>query len=421
MRALCWAVLLAAVSVAQAAPPQDAPRWWKGNLHTHTLWSDGDDYPEVIAKWYKDCGYQFLALTDHNRLQTGERWMDVMKSKGGPPALAHYRKSWGEDWVTTRTVDGKLEARLKTLEEFRKRLEVPGKFLLLQGQEVTDQYKAFPVHINASNVQALIKPQGGSNVVDVMQRNVNAILAQRRQTGQPILPHLNHPNFGWGVTAEDLMQVKGERFFEVYNGHPSVHNEGDKTHASTERMWDIILTRRLAELKSEVLYGLATDDAHNYHSVSNKLSNPGRGWVMVRAAALKPAALIAALEAGDFYSSSGVQLRDVQRDGAALAIEIEAEPGVEYTTYFIGTRRGYDAANEPIRQPSGEALRVTHRYSDDIGRVLAKVVGPKATYRLSGDEIYVRAKVVSSKTMTNPLLPGEKQAAWIQPLVPARP
>ena len=62
-------------------------KWWKGNLHTHTLWSDGDDYPEQIAKWYKDHGYHFLTLTDHNTLQTGERWIDVMKSKGGPPAL----------------------------------------------------------------------------------------------------------------------------------------------------------------------------------------------------------------------------------------------------------------------------------------------------------------------------------------------
>src|SRR5205814_702981 len=29
------------------------PRWWKGNLHTHSFWSDGDDFPEMIADWYK--------------------------------------------------------------------------------------------------------------------------------------------------------------------------------------------------------------------------------------------------------------------------------------------------------------------------------------------------------------------------------
>jgi len=31
--------------------PADAPpRWWKGNLHTHTFWSDGDDFPEMVAE-----------------------------------------------------------------------------------------------------------------------------------------------------------------------------------------------------------------------------------------------------------------------------------------------------------------------------------------------------------------------------------
>src|SRR5207248_5112732 len=27
-------------------------RWFKGNVHTHTLWSDGDDYPEMVALWF---------------------------------------------------------------------------------------------------------------------------------------------------------------------------------------------------------------------------------------------------------------------------------------------------------------------------------------------------------------------------------
>ena len=26
--------------------------WYKGNTHTHSLWSDGNDFPEMIAKYY---------------------------------------------------------------------------------------------------------------------------------------------------------------------------------------------------------------------------------------------------------------------------------------------------------------------------------------------------------------------------------
>ena len=56
---------------------QAGPRYWKGNLHTHSYWSDGDDFPEMIADWYKRHAYDFLALSDHNVLSEGERWIDA--------------------------------------------------------------------------------------------------------------------------------------------------------------------------------------------------------------------------------------------------------------------------------------------------------------------------------------------------------
>jgi hypothetical protein len=394
-------------------------KWWKGNLHTHTLWSDGDDYPEQIAKWYKGHGYQFLTLTDHNCLQAGERWIDVNRSKGGPPALAKYRVTWGDNWVQTRERGGRLEARLKPLKEFRGRLEVQGKFLLIPGEEVTDRWRNAPVHMNATNLDELIKPQGGNSVYEVMQRNMNALLTQRKETGQPMFLHLNHPNFGWGVTAEELMQVKGQRFFEVYNGHPIVRDAGDKLHVSTERMWDIMLTWRLAELKLGILYGLATDDAHNYHGMAPNRSNAGRGWVMVRAPKLEAGSLITAMENGDFYSSTGVTLREVKRTTEGISLSLVAQPGVKYTTQFIGTRVGFDRTSVPYKLASGAKMRVTHRYSDDVGTVLATVQGTRALYRFKGNEIYVRAKVTSSKRVVNPRGYPEFESAWVQPKVPA--
>ena len=40
-------------------------RFWRGNLHTHSTRSDGRLPPEAVAAFYKDAGYDFLALTDH--------------------------------------------------------------------------------------------------------------------------------------------------------------------------------------------------------------------------------------------------------------------------------------------------------------------------------------------------------------------
>lgn len=405
---------LCAADVTTSSP---AAHWWKGNLHTHSLWSDGDDYPEMIVEWYKTNDYHFLALSDHNALLQGEKWIDVTNNKGGVAALEKYLNRHGTNWVERRDFKGKEQVRLKTLNEFRKLSEEPDRFLLIPSEEISDRHLTAPVHLNATNLRELIKPQGGSNVLEVMQNNVNAVLDQRMRTGQPMFPHLNHPNFGWGVTAEELMRVQGERFFEVYNGHPAVHNEGDATHAGTERMWDIILTWRLAVLNMEPIFGIGVDDSHNYHAQGPDKSNTGRGWVMVRAPRLTPEAIIQAMEAGEFYASSGVRLKDARRGKDRYEIEIDPEEGVTYTTQFIGTRRGFDRSNEPVRNVAGEALRVTHRYSRDVGEVFAEVKGPKAAYTLKGDEIYVRTKIISSKPLKNPYREGETEAAWTQPLI----
>jgi len=406
--------LLSPIFVAHA---KDA-RWFKGNLHTHTLWSDGDAYPEVIIDWYKTNGYNFLALSDHNIVQTNSaHWIGVTNSRGGAIALTNYLKRFGTNWVERRTQNGTNEVRLKTFDEFRKLFDEKEKFLLLLGEEVSDRHLSSPIHMNATNLRELIKPQGGNSVSEVIQNNVNAVLEQRKRTKQPMIPHLNHPNWGWGITAEDILPIKGEKFFEVYNGHPGVRNDGDDTHASTDRVWDILLTKRLAELKLEPIFGLGTDDSHHYNGFEAKNNNPGRGWIMVQAKDLTPKSLIAAMEAGDFYASSGVQLKNVERGSKTYSIEIEPQEGVTYTTQFIGTRKGFDPKSEPLKTESGAALRVTHHYSKDIGIVLAEAKGTSASYELKGDEIYVRARIISSKPKVSPIK-GEVERAWTQPLVP---
>ena len=62
-------VLVLSVGTALAQAPQSpAKRWFKGNLHTHTLNSDGDSTPHEVTTWYREHGYNFLVLTDHNHL-----------------------------------------------------------------------------------------------------------------------------------------------------------------------------------------------------------------------------------------------------------------------------------------------------------------------------------------------------------------
>lgn len=410
-------LLLAACSTPSPTATHAAAagkRWFKGNLHTHSLWSDGNDFPEVVSRWYKDHGYDFMALSDHNVLAEGEKWIKVddVVRRGGRTGLQRYKEQFGDDWVETREREGKLEVRLRRLEEYRPLLEEAGKFLLIQAEEVTDRFEQRPIHMNATNVAERIEPQHGGSVQEVMRNNLRAVQEQSERLGVPIVMHLNHPNFGWAITAEDLAAVTEERFFEVYNGHPDVHQLGDEEHVSIERMWDIANTLRIAA-GAPPLFGLGVDDSHNYFNASG--STPGRGWVMVHASGLSADAITAALDAGDFYASSGVALREVRFENGELAIDIEAQRGVQYRTVFLGTRRGFDAASTPVMGEDGEVPNVTRRYSEQVGAALAVVSGPKPRYRWKGDELYVRAVVTADVPPENPVWEGQRQQAWTQP------
>src|SRR5579863_10299269 len=78
-------------------------KWYRGNIHTHTLWSDGDDYPEMVALWYRDHGYDFLSFSDHNTLLRKERWIKAIENKGGQKAFDKLNSRFPQNWVETRT------------------------------------------------------------------------------------------------------------------------------------------------------------------------------------------------------------------------------------------------------------------------------------------------------------------------------
>ena len=397
--------------------------WYKGNLHTHTFWSDGDAPPEIAVAWYKDRGYDFLALSDHNILSVGEKWIKVLDENPGgwPPSmtkakLADVRERFGSDWPITRIVEDTLEMALATLPKLKKKFEEPGKFLMIQAEEITDKYDGNPIHVNATNLLELIPPQGGNSTHDVLQRNIDAVYKQRKETGQGMLAHVNHPNFGWGIVAENLIELRGNTFFEVYNGHPAVRNWGDDAHPGTDRMWDIVLAMRLHQ-GLDPLFGLAVDDTHDYYKHKIGKSNPGRGWVMVKAQALNAENIIASLEKGNFYSTTGVILEDIQINDRTLTIHIREKTDVAYRTQFIGTPKQFDTSSKPVLNSMGEPAYITRVYSNEIGQVFSETTDNPAIFSFTGAEMYVRAKIISDQLQDNPFAEGDLETAWTQPVL----
>ena len=401
----------AAPADAVAAP--DGPRWYRGNTHAHTLWSDGDDFPESVARRYRDAGYDFLAITDHNTVaDDAARWWRVPGD--GPGRWAYDAARARGDALEERRAGDTTWVRLRTRAEYRAAVERPG-FVLVPGEEVTQYRDGRGAHVNALNVAGLVPEQDGATLVETIARDVAFVQGMAAGARRPMLAVLNHPNFLWSQTAEDVLALPRLRAVEVYNGHPLVHSRGDALHAGVEYQWDVVLARRA--LRGEPpLWGLATDDAHDYHRTGPERRNLGRGWVMVRAGALDPDSLVAAMARGDFHASTGVRLRDVRREGRVLVVEIAAEPGVAYVTQFIGARPGVDTVGVAVADSTGRAL--TRRYDATVGAVLAEVRGGVARYTMRGDELYVRARVTSSTPKANPSFDGEMEMAWTQPVYP---
>lgn len=366
-------------------------KFWKGNMHTHSYWSDGNTFPEEVAWWYKSHGYHFLAVTDHNILQEGEKWYNVDRNKIVSENYENYLEHFGGLGLETEIRGEQLWAKLRTLEEYRQQFEKPGEFLLIGAEEITDAAEKRPVHLNGINLSTIVDPTKGELVPDCLRSNVERIREALAKDGNPEWIIVNHPNFGWALTAEDIAK-SGARFFEVYNGHPSVRNYGDESHQSTEEMWDQANKWRMKNGEA-LLLGIANDDSHHYLVFQPGRANPGRGWSMVRSQELTPHALYQAMIKGDFYSSTGVELKDFVRTGKQIRIRINPEKGVEYRTRFIALLNGADDAE-----------------------VVHEQTGTRAKYVFKGNELFVRAKVISSKLHENPFQEGDLEVAWIQPV-----
>jgi hypothetical protein len=395
----------------------------------HSFWSDGIGFPEVGALWYKRHGYHFIAFTEHDRHQTGEHWRAVRdlqereKSKNPDDSSIHlYQKLFGDGWIEYREDPQGLQVRLKPLYDYRHLLEEPEKFLILNGEEISVSSPGNSHWINVFNTPEPIPPQKSNvSAADAVERTLQAAAEASHSSRRPVLIFVDHPNFQWNLTAEELTAAPSLRFLEIHNALEDCHTYGDQLRAGAERIWDILLTLRLNQPDGSLVYGVANDDCHNgYHFSSDQgsyFAYPGRAWNMVRADRLTPERIMNAMLRGDFYASSGVSLRTVAAQPDRIQIEIEPEAGVHYKTQFIGTLRGVDCTPAPVFDASGKPVHTTQKYSQEIGKILAEDGSHNPSYQFSGDELYVRVLVASDRPHPRPTIPGAVKTAWTQPVV----
>jgi len=329
----------------------DAP-WYKGVVHAHANWGAPQlptTSPDVVVRWYREHNYNFVSVTDLN----------------------YYTPPEG----------------LKAL------FDAPGRFLVVPGTEPSKD----PIQPGNKIVDTIgigisgpVAPPEGETVSAVLDSEAKAI---RRAGGLPIAAH---PNLTYALTAADLMtsdKTAGPRFFELWNTEPGMNNLGGGGKPSTEQIWDTVLS------SGRVMYGTAVDDSHHFYDfvasreTGQPLSNPGKAWIMVRAPELSVKALLEAMNKGDFYASTGVVLDSYEVSATGIRI------GLNDRTHDLGW--SLPGANPQLYRTE---------FIGKDGKVLKLDESLAPSFTFTGNELYVRARIISS----------DGQLAWTQPVFPKR-
>jgi hypothetical protein len=303
--------------------------WYKGNIHSHTTVSDGNLRPEESAAAYKSRGYDFLALTEHN-------------------VFTSYDGKFGSDFVT--------------LDSFEYN------FVMDEGDRREFHLNVFPTGDRASfgHMQAFEPRQMKGGDYRVVQAAIDEFASRG------CLVMLNHPS--WSMNElEDVLPLSGLFAMELYNHSSSfLENMGGSI-----ALWDALLRR------GKRLWGTATDDNHNLHSLRSPYSDSFGGWICVKAERLDAASILSSLAEGSFYSSTGPEIFRFEIEGDRASFECSPVDRI----HLSADGRQYQTAASKAGKGELRAFSA----------------------RLAGDEKYVRMECVDSwgrRAYTNPIFLG---------------
>ena len=345
---------------------------YKANLHCHTWHSDGSQVCDVTAAWYREHGYQVLAMTDHDAY--GDQDGGVCSARLQNDKAVH---DWDGDGVLHETVERRSGVETYVRDYSRPappwvprswQLEQPGEFVVLNGLEASFGHP----HINVVGCPA-------GDIPD--PREGYAFMDWGRSTGG--VAFQNHPS-GWnGRPASlhahpDLSRLDG---LEVMNGFLARDNRNGKNADGApgfaEPLWNGCLDAGLR------LWGFANDDSHTVDPTH--FAGAGSAWNMIWSRALARPEVTAALRAGAFYATCGIVVDRVEITPEALR----------------------------VHSPNATHAQVI----GDGGQVLAASAGGEIRYTLTGSERWLRV-VLWNDTMCYPVPePQYVQKAWLQPIM----
>lgn len=247
--------------------------WYKGNLHTHTTVSDGKWTPRQVAETYRAGGYSFLAFTDH-RIYT-QRADLASEDFLILPGIEMDVDQWEPHRIYHMLAIGRED---------------------IGGNNGFGQQQAFP----GREWRGIGTPQGFLD--EAAAANNLTIFC--------------HPNWS-RLELGDFIDLDGYFALEIFNYGCALE---DHTGLSID-YWDSLLRR------GRRIWCVATDDCHH------RLNDRGGGWITVNCSALTQKDITAAMEAGNFYASSGPEVFRYELVDGEVHVECSPCAAIHFVTY----------------------------------------------------------------------------------------
>lgn len=317
----------------------DLPQF-KANLHSHSNLSDGKLSPEAMAEAYKSRGYSVLAITDHEA------------------PYDHTHLSTPDFLMLTG-----YEAYIRPSPNCQLDVYRPEIHLNLLAKEPHNTCfiaydpnfcKYMPHALAESRAQA-----GNIGPRRYEREYIQRFIQEAKNAGY--LVTYNHPN--WSMEEpEEILHYDGFFSLEIFNTGSMVING----HENNLGLYD----RLLRHGKFPYVHG--ADDNHNKQPFDDPRCDSFGAWTMIIAPELSYPAIIQALELGNFYASTGPEIRELHFRKGHVTLRCSAARRI---TMHMSPKRSQNVCARP-----GETLEFAEfDIPDSAPYVYFSVFGPDGT------------------------------------------
>jgi len=265
--------------------------FYKANLHCHSVCSDGKLTPEQLKEAYKAHGYSVLAYTDH----------DVLLPHHDLTDDSFLALSGFEMEINAPDVDPLGERRcchicLVALE--------PDKVVQPMWHRSAYLFAGALAHRD----EVVFDPEQPDYVRRYTGEGISEIMRIGRENG--FFVTYNHPV--WSLEdATNYTNYHGMHAMEIYNHGCYIAGYEEYNGNAYDEMLR----------GGERIYCISTDDNHNWAPMDSLNNDSFGGFIMIKAPKLEYRTITRALEAGNFYSSEGPEIRSVWFEDGILHVE----------------------------------------------------------------------------------------------------